>query len=96
MLLLTWSTRQPFTHKHTHTNTLHLRDTQPVFRVTYVLLLLATYFSKNHHNPTKKKQVFYSDIFLNEITVFCITVRLFPYRLSKFTARHIASKAAPQ
>ena len=42
------------TQTHTHTYTLHLRDTPPVFRVTYAVLLLTTDFSKNHYNPTKK------------------------------------------
>jgi len=31
-------------HTQTYTNTLHLRDTQRVFRVTYAVLLLATDF----------------------------------------------------
>jgi len=73
-------------HTQTHTNTLHLRDTQPVFRVTHAVLLQATDFSKNYYKPTKKKQVFYSVIFLNKITVFCTMVQALLYHLSKFIA----------
>ena len=50
-------------HTQTHTDTLHPRDTQPVFRVTYAVLLLATDFSKNHHNPTKKTSFLQRHIF---------------------------------
>jgi len=50
-------------HTQTHTNTLHLRDIQPVFRVTHAVLLLATDFSKNHHKPTKTTSFLQRHIF---------------------------------